>query len=99
MLIKWEKMFLVFGKSVSLLLPSLPIDTHSCFRCQNTVSSVLTLPFSTIHDSFLYDGARINDDDTPDSLDMEDNGEFLSSPPLGNCLTGAPALQIRLMSW
>lgn len=25
-------------------------------------------------DSFLYDGARINDDDTPASLDMEDNG-------------------------
>ena len=25
-------------------------------------------------DRFLYDGARINDDDTPDSLDMEDNG-------------------------
>jgi hypothetical protein len=26
---------------------------------------------------FLYDGVRINDDDTPASLDMEDNGAFL----------------------
>ncbi|KAH9961908.1 small ubiquitin-like modifier [Russula dissimulans] len=26
--------------------------------------------------SFLYDGARINDDDTPHSLDMQDNGFF-----------------------
>ena len=34
---------------------------------------------------FLYDGTRINDDDTPNSLDMEDNGEasFLAMcPPL-----------------
>jgi hypothetical protein len=28
-------------------------------------------------DRFLYDGARINDDDTPDSLDMEDNGVLI----------------------
>lgn len=28
--------------------------------------------------SFLYDGTRINDDDTPASLDMEDNGVFSS---------------------
>ncbi|KAH8985410.1 small ubiquitin-like modifier [Lactarius akahatsu] len=27
---------------------------------------------------FLYDGARINDEDTPASLDMEDNGAFAS---------------------
>jgi hypothetical protein len=27
---------------------------------------------------FLYDGARISDDDTPSSLDMEDNGVFIS---------------------
>lgn len=34
---------------------------------------------------FLYDGTRINDDDTPATLDMEDNGErdaidFVSFP-------------------
>lgn len=28
---------------------------------------------------FLYDGSRINDDDTPASLEMEDNGEPFSS--------------------
>ena len=28
--------------------------------------------------SFLYDGTRINDEDTPDSLDMDDNGVFFS---------------------
>lgn len=28
----------------------------------------------SIDDRFLYDGTRINDDDTPTSLDMEDNG-------------------------
>ena len=28
-----------------------------------------------IDDRFLYDGERINEDDTPASLDMEDNGE------------------------
>ena len=28
--------------------------------------------------SFLYDGNRINDEDTPASLDMEDNGAFSS---------------------
>ncbi|KAI0275606.1 ubiquitin-related domain-containing protein [Russula aff. rugulosa BPL654] len=27
---------------------------------------------------FLYDGARINDEDTPQSLDMEDNGNVVS---------------------
>lgn len=27
---------------------------------------------------FLYDGARINDDDTPQSLEMEDNGNVVS---------------------
>ncbi|KAH9989244.1 ubiquitin-related domain-containing protein [Russula vinacea] len=31
---------------------------------------------------FLYDGTRINDDDTPASLDMEDNGTV---PPLFFC--------------
>ncbi|KAJ7453705.1 small ubiquitin-related modifier [Mycena galericulata] len=30
---------------------------------------------------FLYDGARINDDDTPQSLDMEDNGALSLFPP------------------
>ena len=35
--------------------------------------------FPLFMNSFLYDGARINDDDTPDSLDMEDNGELLST--------------------
>lgn len=28
---------------------------------------------------FLYDGERIHEDDTPASLDMEDNGEPLDS--------------------
>ncbi|KAF9653604.1 hypothetical protein BDM02DRAFT_3182615 [Thelephora ganbajun] len=32
---------------------------------------------------FLYDGNRINDDDTPASLEMEDNGQYDPSlPPL-----------------
>lgn len=26
---------------------------------------------------FLYDGTRINDDDTPSTLEMEDNGQHL----------------------
>jgi hypothetical protein len=30
---------------------------------------------------FLYDGNRINDDDTPASLDMEDNGQSTPRPP------------------
>ena|SRR6266702_1107349 len=34
--------------------------------------------FNTDKYSFLYDGARINDDDTPQSLEMEDNGVFSS---------------------
>jgi len=29
--------------------------------------------------SFLYDGARIADEDTPDTLDMEDNGALRQS--------------------
>ena len=32
---------------------------------------------------FLYDGNRINDDDTPASLDMEDNGGYLLTPTSG----------------
>lgn len=32
--------------------------------------------FFLLFSSFLYDGARIQDDDTPASLDMEDNGMF-----------------------
>ena len=35
-----------------------------------------TLNASNRMTSFLYDGNRINVDDTPDSLDMEDNGVF-----------------------
>jgi hypothetical protein len=30
---------------------------------------------------FLYDGSRINDDDTPASLEMEDNGNVVSFSP------------------
>ena len=30
-------------------------------------------------DRFLYDGDRINEDDTPASLDMEENGTLLDA--------------------
>lgn len=30
---------------------------------------------------FLYDGSRIGDEDTPESLDMEDNGACRVCPP------------------
>ena len=45
---------------------------------------------------FLYDGNRINDDDTPATLEMEDNGWFSSSPPslTANMLTRSPSLVI-----
>lgn len=36
---------------------------------------------------FLYDGNRINDDDTPASLEMEDNGEHPDRPRLRHTLT------------
>ena len=36
---------------------------------------------------FLYDGNRINDDDTPASLEMEDNGEHPNSPGPRHTLT------------
>src|SRR6266508_1926513 len=52
-----------------------------CFRCRASAPLLcISFPDSKafFHHSFLYDGARINDDDTPDSFDMEDNGEFLS---------------------
>ena len=44
--------------------------------------------------SFLYDGVRIQDDDTPASLDMEDNGKLF--PFLMN---RSHSLQIQSMSW
>ncbi|KAH9172455.1 small ubiquitin-related modifier [Lactarius sanguifluus] len=34
---------------------------------------------------FLYDGARINDEDTPASLDMEDNDTIDVMVELGGC--------------
>lgn len=37
---------------------------------------ILAFPF---WNRFLYDGERIQEDDTPSSLDMEDNGEPLHS--------------------
>lgn len=36
---------------------------------------------------FLYDGNRINDDDTPASLDMEDNGAYVSTTAERTSLT------------
>lgn len=41
---------------------------------------------------FLYDGARIADDDTPATLDMEDNGTFASNAAnIGLRLTTVPS--------
>lgn len=34
-------------------------------------------PLYVNNNRFLYDGTRINDDDTPQSLEMEDNGTVL----------------------
>ena len=39
---------------------------------------------------FLYDGARIQDEDTPASLDMEDGGKHLSFQMFGRCLNTPP---------
>jgi len=47
-----------------------------CLTEQNLIFK-LAFPLHNT-DSFLYDGTRINDDDTPASLDMEDNGMFTS---------------------
>jgi hypothetical protein len=41
--------------------------------------------FVAILNRFLYDGARIQDDDTPASLDMEDNGAFCVSSSMFAC--------------
>lgn len=48
---------------------------------------LLTLFFGLRHsvNRFLYDGERIQEDDTPASLDMEDNGSSLPSRALPIC--------------
>ena len=45
-------------------------DSFSVWRADRAFSSPRHLGIG----SFLYDGNRINDDDTPASLEMEDNG-------------------------
>jgi hypothetical protein len=39
---------------------------------------------------FLYDGTRINEDDTPGSLDMDDNGMVFFSYKILSCLIHFP---------
>lgn len=40
----------------------------------NAFSAVICATLTPVLGRFLYDGNRINDEDTPASLDMEDNG-------------------------
>lgn len=68
------KIWLAFGESQQTWLPR---KRQKLWRIEPKLDihdeSVVTpiVPFR-----FLYEGSRINDDDTPASLDMVDNGTF-----------------------
>lgn len=53
------------------------------------------------HCRFLYDGNRIQEDDTPASLDMEDNGTLIQDVPIASLvvLIDSSSTQTPLMSW
>ena len=89
MLAKWERMLAVFGQysylfTFSSFMALLRIRAHAIFYGMDQTSFylqlILLITFFTFLYiflfRFLYDGARIQDDDTPASLDMEDNGMF-----------------------
>ena len=74
---KWEKMLAVFGQFcfffIFWVFLVYEIRAHAM---DQTLIFRYSLSYFFPLFRFLYDGARIQDDDTPASLDMEDNGVF-----------------------
>jgi hypothetical protein len=55
-------------------------DLISSCRCVDFVLLVTNWPLSHMSTCrFTYDGERITDEDTPDTLDMEENGQIFHS--------------------
>lgn len=81
---KWEKMLAVLGQFSFFFIKINMHKEDPCARDLLLDGSKLFdisithyfLSFSFLFSRFLYDGSRIQDDDTPASLDMEDNGMF-----------------------
>lgn len=81
---KWAKTFQAFGKfffcsSCSFILSTVSAQMWPLYGHYRRISNGIKISscahfFLCISGRFLYDGARIQDDDTPASLDMEDNG-------------------------
>lgn len=97
-------MLLKSGKSL-ILFGEWNVDDICLFLLSSITSSFYSpdsamLTISHLNRRFLYDGARINDSDTPESLEMEDNGVWLeefSQCNHGSYITFLPSDTIDVM--